>query len=233
MKIIKLLLSIIATASIFSIGCLFCLIRPFHRNNAYLISRFFAKAILKIWNIDIVVEGNIEILQDPRPVVFVANHQHNFDLILAAYMLKPNTVSVGKASLGKIPIFGQFYRLSGNILVDRSNPKKAIKALKEVAKKIVEKRISIWIFPEGKRNTERPMIPFKRGAFISATESHAPIVPIVIEPYLSKPGFRNFLPFQLKIKILPLVDTATLTDSEQKDLHQKIYLTMENALNSF
>lgn len=233
MKIIKILIALVATASIFCMGCLFCLIRPFHRNNAYIISRLFAKTILRIFSIDIILEGNVEILKNPMPVIFVANHQHNFDLVLAAYMLKPNTVSVGKASLGKIPIFGQFYRLSGNILVDRSNPKKAIKALKEVAKKIIEKKISIWIFPEGKRNAERPMIPFKRGAFISATESQTPIVPVVIEPYLSKPEFSNLLPFKIRIKILPQVDISALSDNEQKDLHQKIYLMMENALNSF
>lgn len=232
-KYLKLTLFSIHTALTFFLGTLLCLIRPMHRNNTYTISRLLAFPAFKILGITIRTEGNLAVLKENKPVIFVANHQHNFDMILAAAIMKPNTVSVGKKSLAKVPIFGQFYILSGNILVDRSNPKKAIKALKEVAHKIIDKSISIWIFPEGRRNPERPMIPFKRGAFISAIEAQAPIVPVVIEPYANRTEFAEVNPFTIRIKVLDPIDTKNLNAEEQKNLHQLIYDRMEGALNAF
>lgn len=232
MKLIRIPLLALHTSIAFCLGLVLCLIRPFHPNNAYIVGKMFAIPALWIMGVKIRKTGNLQILNSTRPVIFVANHQHNFDLAIAAYLLKPHTVTVGKSSLGKIPVFGQFYRLSGNILVDRSNPKKAIKALKEVAKKIVEKKISIWIFPEGKRNEHRPMIPFKRGAFISATDSKAAIVPIAISHYCKRTEFLNCKAFTIEVKVLDPIETNNLSTDEEKELHNHVYQKMEEALNA-
>ncbi|KAK5972975.1 hypothetical protein GCK32_021673, partial [Trichostrongylus colubriformis] len=41
----------------------------------------------------------------------------------------------------------------------------------------------IWIFPEGTRNREYGMLPFKKGAFNIAVRGGFPIVPIVLSNY--------------------------------------------------
>lgn len=231
MKYLKIALALLYASLVFILGFILCLLRPYHSNNAYIIGKVLAKPILQLFKISIVLEGNTAIFEQSRPVIFIANHQHNFDLILASALFKPQTVSMGKESLAKIPVFGQFYRLSGNILVDRSNPKKAIKAMKEVAKTIIERNISVWIFPEGKRNTTRPMIPFKRGAFISAVESKTPIVPIVIEYYVNRQEFLHLKPFSIKIKVLEAVDPEQHTNDDVP-LHDQLYQMMEKEINA-
>ena len=77
----------------------------------------------------------------------------------------PGTVSLGKRSLVYIPLFGWLYWLSGNILIDRKNKSKARDTLGVAIKKIIERRISVWVFPEGTRSYSEGLLPFKTGAF--------------------------------------------------------------------
>lgn len=39
------------------------------------------------------------------------------------------------------------------------------------------------MFPEGTRNRERGLLPFKKGAFKTAIMGQVPIIPVVIAPY--------------------------------------------------
>jgi 1-acyl-sn-glycerol-3-phosphate acyltransferase len=92
--------------------------------------------------------------------------------------VQPSTVSVGKKSLKWIPLFGQMYWLTGNILIDRKNTSRAMDTISLTAKKIVESKLSIWIFPEGTRSRGKGLLPFKTGAFRTAAKANVPIVPI-------------------------------------------------------
>ncbi len=65
-----------------------------------------------------------------------------------------------------MPLFGQLYWLSGNILIDRKNRTRAFETMAETARKIKEKCLSVWIFPEGTRSRGRGLLPFKLGHFI-------------------------------------------------------------------
>lgn len=87
----------------------------------------------------------------------------------------PGTVSIGKRSLVYIPLFGWLYWLSGNILIDRKNKSKARDTLSVAIKKIIERRISVWVFPEGTRSYGRGLLPFKTGAFRIAQDADEPI----------------------------------------------------------
>uniref|UniRef100_A0A670Z599 1-acylglycerol-3-phosphate O-acyltransferase n=1 Tax=Pseudonaja textilis TaxID=8673 RepID=A0A670Z599_PSETE len=54
---------------------------------------------------------------------------------------------------------------------------------KHQARAILEHLLRIWVYPEGTRNREYTMLPFKRGAFHLAIKAQVPIVPIVISSY--------------------------------------------------
>ena len=41
----------------------------------------------------------------------------------------------------------------------------------------------LWFFPEGTRNGNRSLLPFKKGAFHVAIICQAPIMPVVYSPY--------------------------------------------------
>lgn len=56
--------------------------------------------------------------------IYICNHQNNYDMVTAANIVQPPTVTVGKKPAVD-PFFGQLYWLTGNLLIDRNNRAKA------------------------------------------------------------------------------------------------------------
>ncbi|WP_101774586.1 1-acylglycerol-3-phosphate O-acyltransferase [Pasteurella oralis] len=111
--------------------------------------------------------------------IYIGNHQNNYDMVTISYMVMPRTVSVGKKSLIWVPFFGILYWVTGNILIDRENRTKAHGTMNEVARRINDDNLSVWMFPEGTRSRGRGLLPFKTGAFYAAIAAGVPIVPVV------------------------------------------------------
>jgi len=176
LTILRFISVLVAFALVCIVSCFYCLIRPFHRNNVYYTSRYLGK-ITKLLGLDVEVRIP-ESVKNIGPVVYVVNHQSNYDVLTMANAVQKGTVTVGKKSLKWVPIFGQMYWLTGNILVDRKNTSKAMDTISLTAKKITESKLSIWIFPEGTRSRGRGLLPFKTGAFRMAAQAGVPIVPI-------------------------------------------------------
>jgi len=162
-------------------GILWLLVRPRNRQALYLYGRVFCRGVAALmgWRIDV---ANRDRLDSARPCVFVANHQSFLDVVTFGSIFPKRTVSAGKREIGRIPVFGWFYRLSGNLVIDRSNPRGARDSLEEAARTIREEQVSVWFMPEGHRNPGPGLLPFKTGAFRLAAAAGVPIVPIVAEP---------------------------------------------------
>lgn len=159
-------------------SCIFCLLRPFHRNNVHHTAKILGKfSYLLGVEIEIRIPQQIQTL---GPAVYIANHQSTYDLFTLSGAVQPNTVSVGKTSLKWIPFFGQMYWLTGNILIDRKDTGKALNTINQTAKKIKGKGLSILLFPEGTRSHGRGLLPFKTGAFRTAQQAQVPIVPVCV-----------------------------------------------------
>lgn len=62
--------------------------------------------------------------KDYGNAIYICNHQNNYDMVTAAKIVQPPTVTVGKKpAVG--PVFGLLYWLTGNLLIDRNNRAKA------------------------------------------------------------------------------------------------------------
>jgi 1-acyl-sn-glycerol-3-phosphate acyltransferase len=160
--------------SVFS--CLYSLIRPFHRDNVHHTAKYLGK-VSKLLGLEVEVRIP-DSVKTIGPVVYICNHQNSYDIFTVSGAVQRGTVSVGKKSLKWIPFFGQMYWLTGNILIDRKNKNKAMNTIDMTAKKIREKKLSVWLFPEGTRSYGRGLLPFKTGAFRTAVKAEVPIVPI-------------------------------------------------------
>jgi 1-acyl-sn-glycerol-3-phosphate acyltransferase len=112
------------------------------------------------------------------PYVFIANHQNSYDLLTICGATQKGTVTVGKKSLKWLPVVGQIYWLTGNIMIDRKNSSSAKDTLEGTVQKIQKRRLSVWFFPEGTRSYDRGLLPFKTGAFRIAEATNEPIVTI-------------------------------------------------------
>lgn len=112
--------------------------------------------------------------------IFVANHQGAFDIFTIYGYLNHNFKWLMKKKLEKIFMVGPACRRAGHIFVDDSKLA-AIKTTITQARETLKDGMSLVIFPEGSRTWDGKMIPFKRGAFMLASEFNLPVVPVTID----------------------------------------------------
>lgn len=215
----------IAFLSICIISCFYCLLRPFHRDNVHHTSRYLGK-ITKILGFEVEVRIP-DSVKNMGPVVYVANHQNSYDLFTMANAVQPSTVSVGKKSLKWIPIFGQMYWLTGNILIDRNNTSKAMGFINLTAKKIKEKKFSIWMFPEGTRSRGRGLLPFKVGAFRTAALANVPVVPICASNQVGTIQLGRWNNGKIIIEFLDPIYVSENTPASAREAADKAYTLMK------
>ncbi|PSU68658.1 1-acyl-sn-glycerol-3-phosphate acyltransferase [Photobacterium phosphoreum] len=161
----------------FVFGCGYCLFSPRNPKHVYTFGRLFSK-MSRIVGIKLEIRY-AEGAEQVGPAVYIANHQNTYDLFTVSGAIMQRTVTVGKKSLVWIPLFGQLYWITGNILIDRANRSKAVGTIGQVVDKIKKNKVSVWMFPEGTRSRGRGLLPFKTGAFHAAIGAQVPIVPIV------------------------------------------------------
>jgi 1-acyl-sn-glycerol-3-phosphate acyltransferase len=161
-------------------GSIFCIFRPFHRNNTRAVAHFLS-ALHPLLGIKLQIINNDNVNSAYNvPSVFIANHQNTYDLFTISAAVIDSTVSIGKKSIRWIPFFGQLYWLSGNILIDRNNKSSAKATIDQVSARISNDKVSIWMFPEGTRSNGKGLLPFKLGAFNTAIQAGVPIIPIIM-----------------------------------------------------
>ncbi|MEZ8019930.1 1-acylglycerol-3-phosphate O-acyltransferase [Vibrio splendidus] len=161
----------------FVFGCGYCLLSPRNPKHVFTFGRYFGR-MSKIFGMKL----ELRIPEDAYSRgqhVYVANHQNSWDLFTISSAVTPKVVTVGKKSLVWMPLFGQLYWLTGNILIDRANRSKAVGTIDQVVTSLKESDVSVWMFPEGTRSRGRGMLPFKTGAFHAAIGAGLPIIPIV------------------------------------------------------
>jgi 1-acyl-sn-glycerol-3-phosphate acyltransferase len=164
-----------------ALGILWLLVVPRNRQTLYMFGRVFCRGLARFmgWRMEV---ANRERLDSARPCVFIANHQSFLDVVTFGSIFPQRTVSAGKREIGRIPVFGWFYRLSGNLILDRANPRDARDSIDAAARTIRGENVSVWFMPEGHRNLGPDLLPFKSGAFRLALAAKVPIVPVVAEP---------------------------------------------------
>ena len=213
-------------------GIVWLLLRPHNRQTLYVYGRVFCRGVVRMMRWDIAVE-NRERLEECRPCVIVANHQSFADVVTFGSIFPRTTVSAGKREIGRIPVFGWFYRLSGNLIIDREHARSAFHSLESAARAVREERLSVWFMPEGHRNPGPDLLPFKSGAFRLAISAGVPVLPIVAGPLseICDMRRRRARPGRLPVRILPPVPTEGLSPRDLPDLVARVRASMQEALD--
>lgn len=121
--------------------------------------------------------------------------------------------------------FGLAAWLSGLIFINRMQSNRARDELCRATTNIINKKIKLWIFPEGTRRNTGDLHPFKKGAFHVAIDAQLPILPVVFSSY------RRFLDDKNKrldsgkiiISTLPPISTVGLNKSDLDSLMSHTY----------
>ncbi|KAJ3309626.1 1-acylglycerol-3-phosphate O-acyltransferase [Boothiomyces sp. JEL0838] len=145
--------------------------------------------------IDVDIVSGKEYLKFTGPCVYVSNHQANLDMLVLAETLAERVVICAKSEIKFWPIIGQVLFAGQNIFIDRKNRKNAIDAMNSVGKRMKEKNLALWMYPEGTRThqIDNSLGQFKKGAFHLAKQLNCPIVPIVASTYYPVHSFANLV----------------------------------------
>lgn len=203
------------------IALAFTCLRPFNGNNTHTALKLLAPAN---WLMNL----NVIILNQPKtsqPAVFIANHQDLLDVFLLAKVWPKNCSVVGKAELAWVPIFGTAFWLAGNIFINRGDKNKAWQVVEQVVEKINALNRSILIMPEGTRSQGKGLLPFKKGAFLTAIKAGVPIIPLCISSSTNI-TLNDLHPKPSLIQFLDPISTKGLTEDDAERLalecHEKM-----------
>lgn len=186
-------------------------------------ARIWGKGCLWLGGVTLTVEGTEHLPQD-RPVVYMANHQGNFDIPTLFAGIPGQFRWLAKAELFRFPFFGHAMRRAGYIPVERNDPRKAVASIAEAAQRVAE-GASVVLFPEGTRSPDGRLQPFKKGGFSLAMQAGAEIVPVAID------GSAAIMPKHtlmirgnhIRLRISPPIPTAGLKGAEREQLMATVF----------
>ncbi|SNV55941.1 1-acyl-sn-glycerol-3-phosphate acyltransferase [Pasteurella multocida] len=216
LKLLRIIVVVICCILICVFGTLYSFIRFRNPSNVGVVARWFGR-LYPLFGLK--VEHRFpENADNIGSCIYIGNHQNNYDMVTISYMVKPRTVSVGKKNLIWIPFFGIVYWVTGNILIDRENRTKAHGTMNEVARRIKEDNLSVWMFPEGTRSRGRGLLPFKTGAFYAAVAAGVPVVPVVCSTTQGKIDLNRWDNGKVICEMLDPIDTSMYSKDNVREL---------------
>ena len=183
------------------------------------------------WSAGVRVRVHGERLPAGQGAVYCANHVSWFDIFpLAAEV--PWVSFVAKAELRRLPLFGFPAECVGIVFLDRDNRKAAFESY-EMAAGAVKGGRSIIVCPEGTRGFDYHLRPFKKGPFVFAIASQAPLIPTIVH------GAREVMPkgsFRIRSGVIDLhfldpIPTEGLDYEARSELTTTVWSVMDDALH--
>lgn len=178
-------------------------------------TNLWAKSLLKVAGVKVNVKG-IENIPKDKAVLYIGNHQGNFDIPIYLSQVPVLIGFIAKIETEKIPLVRTWMKLMKCVFMDRSSIRKSGEAIIHGIKNL-KAGYNMVIFPEGTRSRGDKPGEFKAGSFKLATKSKCPIVPVTmngsykIMEHGNGPWIR---PAQVELIIHPMIETADLSKEE-------------------
>jgi 1-acyl-sn-glycerol-3-phosphate acyltransferase len=106
------------------------------------------------------------------------------DIVMIGGILVSNFPKyVAKRELSNwIPAVSLNLKWGGNAIIDRDDPRQALRAIKEMAANAQERGVSAVIFPEGRRSRDGQLLPFKTAGprTMLKVADRMPVVPTIV-----------------------------------------------------
>lgn len=221
---------------IFCVGCVavtipfvpFMLFRPRDYRNTFMPARG-SLLLGRLLGVTFELRG-LENIDKNKGGVVIVNHQSALDMFICSH-LSLNIGNFATVVKKEVLYIFPFCWLWGTIFLDRKSKKAGRHMISKESEEIRQKQVKVLIYPEGTRHEGTELLPFKKGAFHIALETHCDIYPVVVSKYhfLDSKTFkftsgRNF------IEILPKISTKGIEKDEidtliksTRDVMQKKY----------
>ncbi len=167
------------------------------------------------------IEGK-ENIEKGKTYIIISNHRSFFD-IPQLQLLPINLRWVSKREVLQIPLLGWVLAMQGSITVKRGD-KDSARSMMKKGKKLLQKGVSIVIFPEGTRSKTGKIGHFRAGGFLLAKSAGVDILPTML--YNSKEGIEGKIgkKVHLTLKILPPVDINSCSVKEMAKNFEEQYI---------
>ncbi len=222
----------ISSTAVLGIVAIFISLFDDSGDKAHLVARLWGRIQLRTSRVGVKVDG-LEKFDPKRTYILVCNHRSYVDIFACLGYLPIQFRWIAKAQLFRVPFLGWAMSRIGYIPIERGSPKKAYRSMLEAAER-VKNGVSVLIFPEGTRSPDGRLQPFKKGMFLIALKSKAPILPITLlgTAEILPKGKWFARPGNVRIIIDPPIETAEFPADKENELSERVRQTLMNHLKS-
>ncbi|KAK2498824.1 hypothetical protein MC885_002860 [Smutsia gigantea] len=167
-------------------------------------------------------------LEVDHPCVIISNHQSILDMMGLMEALPKRCVQIAKRELLFLGPVGLIMYLGGVFFINRQRSSTAMTVMAEVGERMVQENLKVWIYPEGTRNDNGDLLPFKKGAFYLAIQAQVPIVPVVYSSFSSfyDARMKRFTSGTVQVEVLDAIPTRGLTVADVPKLMDTCHQAM-------
>lgn len=195
------------------------------------VAKRWAHALVGLAGVTVVTKGE-EKIPSNGAVLFVSNHQGNFDIpILVGYIKKPKAF-IAKIELIKLPMISTWMTHLKCVFMDRSDIRQSLKVINQAAD-YLKAGYSMIIFPEGTRSKGEALGEFKPGSLKLALKAGVPIVPLTIRGSykIMEQNGTIIKPARVEIEVFDPISTVGLTKEQEKELPERVRMIIEQGLH--
>ena len=194
------------------------------------VSRAF-RVILFISGVKVEIKGKNNIPKN-EPVLYVANHRSFYDIAIGYSYLPIPLGFVAKKEMAKVPFISRWMRYMHCVFLDRQNPREGLKSIMEGVENI-KAGYSMFIMPEGTRNHEPKLKPFKKGSFKMAEKAKCRIVPIALTntDEIFENSFPIIKPAKIIMEIGKPIDLAKLSKEEKETINEDVASMIQDMID--
>ncbi|GGB06030.1 1-acyl-sn-glycerol-3-phosphate acyltransferase [Macrococcus hajekii] len=182
----------------------------------------------------VIVEVSGDNQNDPQPVLFISNHEGNFDIPVLVHAIERPFGFVSKIEVKKIPFLDDWMMLLNSIYLDRSNRRSSLQMIKDGVASLKAGH-NLLIFPEGHRSKGQGLQDFKAGGLKIAKSAGVDIVPIAISgtsDIMEKYNSRRMVPGHVKVQLLEPIPASVFKEHSLDEVGQIVRERIAHALES-
>ncbi len=184
-------------------------------------ARHWAASMMANAGVTVEVHGKENIPQSTA--LIVPNHQSDWDIpIMLAY--GPFCGILAKKEIAKIPVVRRYMEYFNCRFIDREDPRKALRTLKEV-EGILKSGESFTIYAEGTRSRNEELGDFHNHSLLTAAKQGIDIVPVSIDGSYRIMEIHNrfrITPSHVILTFLPPIHTAGMDRKERNSLGETV-----------
>lgn len=189
------------------------------------------KLILWTSGTEITYIGRENVPKD-QAVLYVGNHRSMFDILLTYSQCPDLTGFIAKDQLQKFPLLRDWMKRLYCLFLNRDDLRAGMQVIL-TSIEYINRGISIFVFPEGTRSTEKEMLPFKEGSMKIAAKTGCPVIPVAITNSASiwEKQFPKIRPCKVIVEYGTPVNPKELSKEEQKFLGAYMRETLQTMLD--